>query len=375
MKKLFLSLVATIVATVSFAQNTLVATLSHQGDISAYYGVDALKSAVTAAEAGDVITLSSGKYNAATIDKPITLRGVGMNNISDSINTREATIIQNGFSINFTDASSGRLIMEGLYIQNDVTYSGTIQNAQILKCRFNSFNASTASNTTAIMLNTTFIHCRISKEFTIKGNSNAYFINCIVKDYYNEYDSSNLGFENCFLKFTKCTLSTYNSGYPNYYSTTTWSSELDKVRNVYYKNCVIYERMPKVNSSNNEYVNYDAIDASCTVNNCIGLGYSGIFEKFKTDITNTYVSNISSVFKYYNDTSGYDIKDSDNFELTDEAAQTYLGDNGTQVGIYGGNMPYEETPTFPKITKCKVASKSTVDGKLSVDIEVKASSY
>ena len=48
----------------------------------------------------------------------------------------------------------------------------------------------------------------------------------------------------------------------------------------------------------------------------------------------------------------------------------YLGDDGTEVGIYGGAMPFSPTLTYPQITKCNVSSKSTVDGKISVDIEV-----
>ena len=46
------------------------------------------------------------------------------------------------------------------------------------------------------------------------------------------------------------------------------------------------------------------------------------------------------------------------------------GTDGTEVGIYGGSLPYDPTPTNPQITKFNVAAKSTADGKLSVDIEV-----
>lgn len=53
------------------------------------------------------------------------------------------------------------------------------------------------------------------------------------------------------------------------------------------------------------------------------------------------------------------------------AAKKYLGSDGTEVGIYGGNLPFDATPTNPQITKFNVASKTTADGKLSVDIEVK----
>ena len=62
--------------------------------------------------------------------------------------------------------------------------------------------------------------------------------------------------------------------------------------------------------------------------------------------------------------------DDETFELTDEAKTSFVGIDGTQVGIYGGNMPFSTTPTNPQITRCNVAAKSTADGKLSVDITV-----
>ena len=92
--------------------------------------------------------------------------------------------------------------------------------------------------------------------------------------------------------------------------------------------------------------------------------------------TNKYVEDITSLYKTYKETGRNSfISDVYNFELTETAVATYLGNDGTQVGIYGGNLPYDENPTIPQITKCNVASKSTADGKLSVDIEVKAAEY
>ena len=60
------------------------------------------------------------------------------------------------------------------------------------------------------------------------------------------------------------------------------------------------------------------------------------------------------------------------YELTDEAKSEYVGIDGMEIGIYGGNIPYDTRILSPQITKCKVAAKTTADGKLSVDIEVKA---
>ena len=53
MKKVLLSLVAMMVATTSFAQNTVVASLSHEGETTMFYGSNALKDAVAKAEGGD----------------------------------------------------------------------------------------------------------------------------------------------------------------------------------------------------------------------------------------------------------------------------------------------------------------------------------
>jgi hypothetical protein len=92
--------------------------------------------------------------------------------------------------------------------------------------------------------------------------------------------------------------------------------------------------------------------------------------------TNVTVTSLSGLFKTYSQTNiNTFISDIDDFTLTDKAAAKYLGTDGTQVGIFGGSLPYDEEPTIPQITKCNVASKSTADGKLSVDIEVKAAEY
>ena len=65
-----------------------------------------------------------------------------------------------------------------------------------------------------------------------------------------------------------------------------------------------------------------------------------------------------------------DYSDSNDYVLTDAVRALIKGTDGTEVGIHGGSLPYDPTPTNPQITKFNVASKSTADGKLSVDIEV-----
>lgn len=84
--------------------------------------------------------------------------------------------------------------------------------------------------------------------------------------------------------------------------------------------------------------------------------------------TNKTIASMDSVFKSFNGT----YNDEQNFELVDGLKTSFTGTDGTEIGIHGGSLPFSPTPTNPQITKCNVASRSTADGKLSVDIEVKA---
>jgi hypothetical protein len=104
--------------------------------------------------------------------------------------------------------------------------------------------------------------------------------------------------------------------------------------------------------------------------NCISTTFncnnSGLFSNLSTAAINCrYVA--SGLFKTFTGSS-----DSTEFELTDEAKATYLGTDGKEVGMYGGDLPYSSTPSYPQITKMNVANKTTADGKLSVEIEVSA---
>ena len=62
--------------------------------------------------------------------------------------------------------------------------------------------------------------------------------------------------------------------------------------------------------------------------------------------------------------------DNSDYRLTEEAKAAYLGTDGTEVGIYGGTYPFDPVPTGLRVTRCNVASQSSTDGTLSVDIEV-----
>jgi hypothetical protein len=105
-----------------------------------------------------------------------------------------------------------------------------------------------------------------------------------------------------------------------------------------------------------------------TLYNCVGVQNYQDKSMFSQIQNNTnHHETYANVFKTCRDGKW---SDSETFELTDDCIANYKGTDGTQVGIYGGSMPFSITPSNPQITKCNVASKSTADGKLSVDITV-----
>lgn len=328
MKKFLFSFVALFCVTISFAQSSLLATLSHEGQISTFYGATALREAHSAATHGDIITLSSGTFVSVNITKAITLRGAGM--AIDTVHNTFPTVISGDFIINIADSVSQKLTMEGVYSNNDIKYRN-VNNPVFLKCRFRVLRYESYKNK---LKDAMFIHCRIADKIDLAENSSASLTNCIVSSLGGySLDTSNYGLTNCVV----------------YYAGGAYSSS--------FVNCVLWGVRDN-----------DILSSSCSAYNNISV--SAEMFKFIPNKTNR-IEKQEPLFKTYKG-GEFNNLDSENFELTDAAKAKYLGSDGTQVGIYGGMLPYNTTPSNPQITKCKVASKSTADGKLSVDIEVKA---
>ena len=325
-----------------FAQSSLIATLSHEGEITAFYGANALKEAHAAAVHGDAITLSSGSFNPVNITKAITLRGASMQ--LDTINQILPTEISGDFTINIADSVTDKLTIESIYHNHKITIKGTLKEARFIKNRLNELTSS--SSTDGALSHCNFIHCKIVGRFQVTQSGT----DCIVSNsYIYRFGYINNGNSGSAMSFSNCILKSSNET-PSYRL-----ANLDKCSFV---NCVLIG----ANSSwGADKLHYNATAYNCVAINCIG---NECFVNIPST-TNTS-STYAAVFKDFTGTYNDDVT----FELTDEAKTKFLGTDGTQVGIYGGNFPYSPISTNPRITKCNVAAKSTADGKLSVDIEV-----
>lgn len=319
MKKFFVYLMAVVAMAVcsvsAFAQNTLVATLTHGDEISMFYGTNALQQACSAATHGDVINLSGGKFQSTKITKAVAVRGTG-------IHDANPTYIVNGFEVEIPANVTEKLSFEGCRITSMMTIKGTLSNAYFLK---NSLAGVSVYSSNGKMDNGMFVNCDVYG-MSLYGQSTAQIINSYVEHFSN---SGKLA------SFVNCVVNT--SGNPTIY------------KNSQFVSCIMYQ------------TNGYCFPSTSTAINCVGLDANKkAFREMSLKENCSY--------------AGMDIFQESNVwkDLTDEAKAKYLGIDGTPVGKFGGMIPYDMTPSYPQITKMNVAAKTTADGKLSVEIGVSA---
>lgn len=317
MKKMILSMAIVLGCSMgTFAQSSLVATLQHGSNIQAFYGIDALSLAHTAAVDGDIITLSTGEFNSCDITKAITLRGEGIGK----------TILNSTLTFTIPHGSAYTLSLEGLEFGDDydVDINGTdgTEKVVISKCRFNFWQR----NCSITSCNATIVQCNVSGGgVRAYGNSNITCLNSKLGRV-SRNENSRFDIQNCVL----------TGGYDMKYSSI--------------KNSIIdWTSAPW------------SLDASSTSSHCLVLNdASGFANSYYVDSwENIIVDNP----RYENEQAA------SLYQLTESAASTYLGTDGTKVGIYGGMYPYDETPSYPLVKTLDVIGTHS-NGKLNVKINV-----
>jgi hypothetical protein len=325
---LFVLLLVVVGSKNALAQ-TQVATLQHGEDISVFYGQNAFVDAHNAAQTGDVITLSSGTFTPTNITKAITLRGAGC--VIDTVTGIYPTIIPNSFQMNVTN-NDAFLTIEGIYFSGTVNRQ-TLNHPKFIKCNFENFSSNGGN-----MQNAQISNCKF-KYFEFGGTSNTMLINCVIWGA-NALDN------------TSRTVNAYNSFI--------YLNSKASALNAY--NCIIKDGGGGYYPSN--------MNGNSVAYNCIGIqgSYYGAFDcqAFNCIDNKTY----SQIFETFNPGDYYVFSFTEPFILKEEIATGFLGNDGTEVGIHGGIMPYSSRPSYMVIEQCNVANRSTIDGKLSVEIEV-----
>lgn len=327
MKKSIILVIAIIISSQAFSQLQL-ATLDHEDNITVYYGSDAFIQAHNAAVAGDIITLSSGTFNACDITKAVSIRGAGM--YRDTATGTDPTILRNDITITIENDDEHHLNIEGIYFGNNVKYD-TIYNPQFFKCYFESFYQPTDFS---VLMDASFINCLINS-FNNTRAQNTKFINSVVLSILN-----------------------VNIGNPSFLNSI---ARLDpsSIYNVTITNSIVYY----------SYTYHNGVNAYYSFNS-IGINTQSSIRYFDaTGLTNHNLHNyynLASVFKNFRGSFGDNIT----FELLDEVAATCLGNDGTQVGVYGGDVPFDPSVHNTMIGKLTVGRRTNSEGKLEVNVEI-----
>ena len=342
MKKILLLTAALCIAVMGYCQLPF-ATLSHNDSIRVFHGQNALQSAMSAAVGGDVINLSSGVFNACTINKAVTIRGAGMFN-NDATGLINTTITgTNNFIVNVSGDTVNRLTLMGLYFaQNGNTHMHLRggRNMQFVKCRFAYVGADQGTTDHA-----QFINCILQRWNNYGNTSSGFnavgtsFYNSVILQYYNQYSPDIL--VNCIANleadasFTNCKSILNSILYCN------WGS----------------------NGSNNGYTSFNTIGINIST-------YYGTHPYF--DLTNMATHNLhnytshAQVFQTFRGT----YSDGMDMSLNDNIATTILGDDSTQVGIYGGQFPWDPSVSNPLIGHITAGRRTNAQGRLEVDVEI-----
>ncbi len=356
MKKALLLFAALCIATLSFAQLPF-ATLTHNDSIRVYYGNNALQQAHAAAVGGDVITLSQGSFYSVNITKAVTIRGAGM--FRDERAGTNATVLQNDFTINVSDTVNSLCII-GIWHNNTITCTNAYR-PQFIKCRFNTF-------CTLHYLHST------STSSVIRY---ATFVNCILYNWNNSNQNGSTGWDAQFTSFLNSIIA--NQG--NHYSPDAFvncvarqDNDPSKINNKSITNSIVYYNND--NSTTPPQNGYTSF-------NTIGINYSnwfyGDYRRLYFDMTNvgthnlhnfpssaTTVNPFSTVFTTFRGT----YSDGMSMALNENIATTILGNDSTQVGIYGGQFPWDPSVSNPLIGNIRAARRTNAAGLLEVDVEI-----
>lgn len=309
------------------AQSTQLATLQHQEQVSVYYGPEALKKAIAVADNGDVITLSAGQFDAAGINKELTIRGAGMG-IESAEGYTIPTIINGSFSINQSATIEGVVCPKYVSISEGISI--TLTKSKMLNIGLDG-NMTVGGIHSSLF---TIIQSEVGTDLnypTWRGVWNG--VNSIFVNLCNQGDNFRGNLTNCLCRYT-----VKKTGL-NFVSYTTLT------------NCIV--------SLSNNFSKGLEIGSEAAVYNTLVCGRNGDSNFCNEAKGNNVIRrDLDTVFKE----EGY-------YELLDEF-KTMTTTDGKEPGIHGGSLGFSQVPNNPQITKFTVAPKTSVDGKLSVEIEV-----
>ncbi len=292
------------------------AMLVHNGNVTLFDG-DKMQDAVNAAVDGDAIYLTLGTFKPFNVTKKITIRGTGETSVIDG-------------SVDISIPGSPKLtspVLEALAVSGTVSVKSQVDDMIIRKCKIGSFFI--IAQVDGAVLDRCYITNTLSLSQYIKGmtvvNTKLYHVEAA-----NSSATQNTTFVNCNIYGLNC----------RYFSATIINSIL------------AYPCLTPGNTTSDSSIK--TINSTVLLNTLI----------YNSNSSYTLIIGSSSVAQncYKN---GFSISTS--CECTPNSS--YVGTDGTIVGIYGGDTPYTLEPTVPKVTNSDL-QLDMENKKLNVNLTV-----
>lgn len=320
---------------VSTFMNAQVVALHKTDGVQLFNGTNAFVAACNASVANDTIYLSGNGFTAnLTLNKRLLIYGSG--HYPDSTEVTGKSIL-NGY-ITLSENADG-FYLEGVDLTSSLTTTSNhaVDNLTIKYSRIEgelqiNGNASNPAN------NLLLINSVVQGRFLLQNAQNAGVFNNIFNSYV-DYSYGNLFENNIFLINSHGISRSDNNLLQNniIVGTSSYTFVNDGNSNVL-KNNLFVDATPAWGST------------PTLVNNYIGIAQAAIF-----------ISQTGYAFDYTH-----------NYHL--QAPETYLGVDGTQVGLYGGAYPYKEgaVPSNPHFMSATIAPQSDAGGNLNIVIKAGA---
>lgn len=332
--KILLSVFLSLISFFINAQNPIT-TLEHAGNTTVFYGQNSLVDAYNASANGDDIYLSTGYFTApSTIAKGIKIIGAG--HFPDSLNVAKRTFILSELNIN---AGADSLRLEGMYINGGINYGreNSINYVKVIRCRFERV-LSYSATVNASKNNCSFEECFIGGDMYFSGNENNILISkCVING--GIFDIKNAFINNNIM---------LRSGYSLFYRVNSCTVNNNII--LYDGGNGLMEQCTGNVFNNNLFVRNEELGINSSSHNYIGISQNNIF-----------INQTGNAIDYNHD-----------YHLKSPAA--YVGTDGTQIGIYGGTIPFKDKglPSNPQIITKNVGTQTDANGNLQISFSVKA---
>jgi len=334
----FILIVLFVLQTAS-AQNPIT-TLQHAGTTKVFYGTTSFVDAYTASTKGDTLLLSVGTFTPpASIIKSLTIIGAGY--FPDSVSVKKRTSISGTINIG---KGADYLHIEGAYITGDVSYlsnlsSDTITILSLSRCR--------ATNIVFNGCNCKYRECIIDGNIEFRNfGYNSAIENNIIKGKVSNIKKNSIITNNIFL---------------------TTDNPFEYVNSSVINNNIILR-------NNTSYILFGVDCSNNSCNNNLFVGSSTLNKSSIYSINNTGNNNYQNIqqSEIFINQSGNLFDFTHNYHL--KSPINYIGTDGTQVGLYGGLIPFKDGgyPSNPQIIYKSVDTKTDTNGNLKINFTVKA---